>query len=211
MRSKTYLEEVSKRLIIIGQRQCGTEFGWQTDFAKRLGMTLPGLHPYLTGKRIPGNTLLARLNELGVSSDLILYGETEDAELLSVKLIHIPIYDFPEGKAGKKELVVMEEAIDYVAIPKNPDTTLFGVKIHTAAMAPHILPNDVIIVSEIAKIEAGDICLLQYNNHHTIRFVHPQDKQIMLTSMDTEHYPPLTMLRSKIIKIYRVMKIIRSL
>ena len=206
---KTYNQEVSERLVIFGQRIYGSEYGWQTQFATALTMKPQGLHPYLRGERLPDNTLLARLNKLGCSSDWLLYGETNDAESISVPLMNIPIYSFSEGS---KENIIMERVIDYIAIPKNPDETLFGIKVKSESMAPCMKPGDIVIISEKTKFKTGDICLIQQDDHrHILRYVHLQEKQYLLTAENTEAFPPQSIPKTKVRKIMRVMKVIRSL
>jgi hypothetical protein len=60
-------------------------------------MSPQGLQPYLRDEKLPGNKILARLNKLGCSSDWLLYGETKEAESISIPLMNIPIYSFSEG------------------------------------------------------------------------------------------------------------------
>ena len=205
----TYNMEVSERLVAFGQRLYGTEYGWQTKFANALTMRPQVLHPYLKGDRLPGNTLLARLNKLGCSSDWLLYGDKNDVASISVALTNIPVYAFSEGT---KESVVMENIVDYVAVPKTSDETLFGVKVKSESMAPFMKPKDIVIVSEKSKFKTGEACLLQFNdNHCLIRYVHLQEKQFLLTAENSTEFPPQSVPKTKIKRIMRIMKIIRSL
>ena len=107
----TYNQEVSERLVSFGQALFGSEFGWQTKFAKALDMSPQGLQPYLNAVRLPGNTILARLNKLGCSSDWLLYGETKEAESISIPLMNIPIYSFLEGVSKG---AVMEKVVSII-------------------------------------------------------------------------------------------------
>jgi SOS-response transcriptional repressor LexA len=79
-------------------------------------------------------------------------------------------------------------------------------------MAPILKPRDIIILSEKEIFKNGELCLAQLEgNISLIRYVHLQEKQYLLTSENSKNFPPQSFLKSKIKKIMRVMKIIRSL
>lgn len=106
----------------------------------------------------------------------------------------------------------MENVVEYISLPKNPDDTLFGVKVKLDSMAPIIHSKDIIIVSRKEKYQSGDICLIELDDHRSfIRYVTLQDKQVLLTAKQSDKYPPQSIPKSKVAKIMRVMKIIRSL
>jgi hypothetical protein len=78
---KSYAAQVSERFIAFGQRKFGSEFGWKSKFADALGMKPQALQSYFDGTRIPGFTVLARLQKLGCSSDWLLYGEMKEYKI----------------------------------------------------------------------------------------------------------------------------------
>ena len=55
------MNPITKEFIRLGQERFGSSHGWQTQFAKALGMGRQSLRPYLNGKVLPGRLLLERL------------------------------------------------------------------------------------------------------------------------------------------------------
>jgi SOS-response transcriptional repressor LexA len=208
---KTYAEQVAERLVAFGNQRFGKKYGWKTKFANALQMKPQGLQPYLDGIRIPGNTILARLNNIGCSSDWLLYGKSGGNDVtIPVELMNVPVYE--SISAGKKETVVMEDIVEYIAIPKSTDTTLFGVKVKGNSMLPRIKPDDVVIASIKAEVKSGDLCLVNWEDgEYSLRYVHFQDKFVTLISENEKLSPPLTMPKTKINQLIRVMKIIQNL
>lgn len=209
--AKTYAEQVAERLVAFGSQQFGDKYGWKTKFATALDMKPQGLKPYLDGIRVPGNTILARLKNLGCSSDWLLYGKGQESDSpIPVELMHVPVYE--SVSAGTKESVVMEDIVEYIAIPKSTDNTLFGVKVKGNSMFPRIRPGDVVIASLKADFKSGDLCLVNWiDGEYSLRYVHLQDKFITLISENEKASPPVSVPKNKIHRIIRVMKIIQNL
>jgi transcriptional regulator with XRE-family HTH domain len=66
--------------ITIGERlrQFSAGFGGPSSLAARLGISPQQLNDYLSGRRIPGNKMQARLRDLGCDTIWLITGQTRD-------------------------------------------------------------------------------------------------------------------------------------
>ena len=71
-RNKTR-EEVGDRL-----REFATRFGGPTALAREIDISPQAITEYLSGRRVPGNKMQARLRELGCDTAWLITGQTTD-------------------------------------------------------------------------------------------------------------------------------------
>ncbi len=209
-----YTENTNERMrdFLQSLPDVGKKHGWITKAAKLLNLGgSQGLRPYLDGTRIPGNTLQARLRNLGADLEWIMFGEKKADNLQSnhLPLMNVPVY--AHVNAGEKKWVVAEEVVDYITIPKSSDTTLFGLIVKGDSMYDEINDGDIIILSGKAEVKSGDLCVVEWmDGDRHLRRVAFDKNNIVLTSKNNELFPPIITHKSKIRKFYRVMKHIRN-
>lgn len=126
-----------------------------------------------------------------------------------IPLTNIPVYS--HVNAGEKKWVVSEEIVDYIAIPKSSDKTLFGVIVKGNSMHDEISDGDIVVLSAKAEIKNGDLCVVEWEDgDRHLRRVTFDKHNIILTSKNEHQYPPIITHKNKIRKLYRVMKHIRN-
>lgn len=71
----TYSETVAARLVEFLQGKVGKAHGWKKAAAELLEMDRQNIAPYLSGERVPAQTVLSRLHKLGCDINWLLYGD----------------------------------------------------------------------------------------------------------------------------------------
>ncbi|MBW7887417.1 MAG: hypothetical protein H3C35_03525 [Bacteroidetes bacterium] len=182
-----------------------------SNFSKALDMSSQNLNKYLNGKQRPGALLQSKLRGLGCDIEWLMTGKTsgENEVSQSIPLMNIPVY--AHVNAGEKKWVVSEEIVDYIAVPKSSDSTLFGVIVKGNSMYPEISDGDTVVLSAKAEIKNGDLCVVEWEDGDKhLRRVMFDKNNIVLTSKNEHQYPPIITNKNKIRKFYRVMKHIRN-
>jgi SOS-response transcriptional repressor LexA len=204
------LPDYTIRLIEFGQSRFGKKHGWKTKFAAALGMNRQGLNPYFAGVK-PGNILQDRLRELKCDMEWLLTGKKSEEKEVgeTIPLMNVPVY--AHVNAGEKKWVVSEDIVDYIAIPKSSDSTLFGLIVKGDSMYDEISDGDIIIISGKVEVKSGDLCVVEWmDGDRHLRRVTFDKNNIVLASKNNELFPPIITHKSKIRKLYRVMKHIRN-
>jgi hypothetical protein len=74
--AKLYHETVQERMILFLQSHVGKKHGWKKKASEFLDFeNAQNLSSYLSGLRLPGNTLQARLYNRGCSIDWLMFGK----------------------------------------------------------------------------------------------------------------------------------------
>ena len=161
---------------------------------ERLGEMLGGLdkttiHKYEAGKAaITANTLLQIATIFGVPVTN-LYGiplsETDHGPWEM-----IPVYGrVPAGGLG----VADDEIAGYEMVSRTEvqGGNFFFVRAHGDCMVPQIKDGYLVLVREQPEVEPGEMALVSYENEYaTLKRVHVQGEQVML-SADNADYPPI--------------------
>jgi len=195
-------EQIGKRL----RNWAAEEFaGNMADFARAVSMKPQQVYAYFNGKSKPGNKLQARLRDLGCDIEWLMTGKSALAglEKEKVDLVEIPVYS--HVRAGNKTLVFSERPIEYIAIPRSKDGTLFSLKVKGSSMKPVIQDGDLVIISRKKDAKSGDICLVVFEDGETcIRYVNFHDHMLTLTSSNAD-YKPETFKKGDVRWCYKVV------
>lgn len=181
------------------------------EFARQLGVSPQNINKYLSGKMQPGALMQKRLRELGCDIEWLMIGKKpgEIDITNTVPLMNVPVYS--HVNAGEKKWVVSDDIVEFIAIPKSTDTTLFGLIVKGDSMHDEINDGDTIILSAKKEIKSGDLCVVEWmDGDRHLRRVTFDKNSIILTSKNEQLYPPIITHRSKIRMMYRVMKHIKT-
>ncbi len=154
-----------------------------SKFAAALEMKPQALQSYLGGGSKPGNKMQGKLRDLGCDIDWLMTGKISNESEIGdiIPLMNVPVYS--HVNAGSKKWVVSDEIIDYIAIPRSSDNTLFGLVVKGDSMYDEIKDGDTIILSGKADIKNGDLCVVEWiDGDKHLRRVAFDKNNIVLTS-----------------------------
>jgi SOS-response transcriptional repressor LexA len=191
-------------------RQFGEKnFSSMSAFARALGMRPTDLHKYYRDKNpLPiGATMRERLASVGLTSEFIeeqIAGGETKINLPRVALVQLPVYQ--SVSAGTKGNLIMEDIVEYIAVPKSGDDTRFGVIVKGNSMSPRINPGDIVIVSEKQEVRNGDLAIVNWiDGEFNLRVVTFSGDNVVLTSENQSKYPPVIVAKENIHRLLRVV------
>lgn len=210
MSKKPLNTELLEHLIEFAQRKFGGKFGWKKKLADSLEMSQAQISNILSGTDPIGPAIKEKLRKkLGYDIDRAIERGQNDIEPGIIELMHIPVYE--SVHAGRKQGIVAEHPIEYIAIPKSNDNTQIGVKVRGGSMEPKIAEGDVVVISRQAEVKSGDLCLVNWSDgEYCLRYVHFKDQLVTLSSENSRENPPESIHKSKIHSIFRVMRLIKE-
>ena len=172
-------------------------------------MTTQALQPYYREKNpLPvGATLRERLASVGLTPAYLqeqLNGGKTKPIIPGVTLTPIPIYE--SVSAGTKGNLVMEDAVYTISLPKTGDPTIFGVKVRGNSMSPKINDGDIVLVSERQEVMNNDYAIVLWNDgENALRTVTYSGDNVILTSENSQKYPPRIVPKKEIHRLLRVV------
>lgn len=183
--------------------------GNMSAFARALGVTPANLSKYTRSKNpLPiGALMRERLASVGLTSDYIeaqLGGNETSKNLPRVTLIQLPVYQ--HVSAGTKGNLIMEDIVEYIAVPKSGDETRFGVVVKGNSMSPRINQGDIVIVSDTQEVRNGDLAIVNWiDGEFNLRVVTYSGDNVVLSSENSSKYPPAIVPKNKIHRLLRVV------
>lgn len=197
---------VAQRLREFGKKQ----FGTMAAFGRALRLRPQELYVYLKGESKPGNTLQAKLRELGCDIEWLMTGKRSAANFpdeigrrrrseyrveatIPAGLAHLTDRsDWPES-----------ESIDY---PPEEYIWLEVSKQMGESMIPLIRPTDLLLITDREKPKPGDIVAARWRDDEgAIKIYSESDEKVVLSSYNPL-IPPVVLPKSKV-KLYRVVLI----
>ncbi|MEW5804989.1 MAG: S24 family peptidase, partial [bacterium] len=178
-----------------------------TEFAKKLGIAPQNLNNYLSGKRIPGNKLKYRLENLGCDITWLMTGHTaaqRDGGM--IKMFHGYLADRGEKEiskglteyplvsniyAGNGETRLTFEYESKEMLPGPIGRKYIGslyFKVKGDSMEPKWEAGDYVLVNPNLKPKDGEYAVVGFNsNEGSIKKIFIREKKIILKSLNPDY------------------------
>jgi SOS-response transcriptional repressor LexA len=199
------VDELHKKAKVIREFAEKNFSGNMSAMARAMGMRATDFYKYHreTNPLPAGATMRERLASVGLNLYTLETNDT-DVKLPRVTLIEIPVYE--SVHAGTKGQIIMQDALEHIAIAKSGDKTLFGVKVKGDSMSPRINQGDTIVVSEAAEVRNNDLAIVSWKDgEFNLRYITYSGDNVILSSENSTKYPPAIVAKNKIHRLLRVV------
>ena len=154
--------------------------GWQTKFAKRLGVTPQQLSDMLNGRKGIGEVQQRRLADLGMSLNWLIAGKGSmlDPEIPDLdRTYEVSINDLEGAMISDVEISFPARFRGLIKPP--------AIRLVDDSMAGYVWADDTIFISKDEEVASGDLCLVQLKGEgYIVRHIHLQGNAVVLTRGD---------------------------
>ncbi len=197
-----------------------------THLSKKIMVSTETLQLWEAGEEIPDKTQLNKLARcVGVRASWLLTGHGKmepisskkpnvfplhkDSLSSNVMLMEIPVLS--SIPAGKTTAIFYPEHVDrYVTVDNLRDRGAFALVVKGNSMSPRIEEGDIVVVSPKQEPRSGDICVVRVNDEDVLKKVKIDDNYVHLIPLNTL-YEPLTVRKTDVSVIWKVVKVIKNL
>lgn len=197
----------------------------QIKFANLIGIAARTLQRWEKGEQVPDSEFAVRISkQTRTHVGWILTGEGpmrkiarqdnvfplhRESLMRGIRLVEIPVLaSVPAGTltAG----FTTEHAERYVTVDDVRDPKAFALVVKGTSMSPRIENGDIVVVSPQQEVRSGDICVIRVNDEDVLKKIKIEGAYVHLIPLNPV-FDPVTVKKSEVSFIWKVVKVIKSL